>query len=262
MLFLLAACAVGPGQGFGELREATLAAALVPGAARDLGGGEILTQDGYAVRVDRFELTLGEVELLALSGGGGGGTFDPADPPEGYSLCHGGHCHAADGSLVDYADVEAAMAGGAASFAPVVTLPVEAAADLVGGAAYTLDVTGFDLLPAADITKLELGVSRIVLEGAVRHHPDDGWSAPLTVDLAASGALGAGLELPLARGEDPAIVLAISVEPDGTLFDGLDLAALEGAEGIVLDDLDDPGAVELAGAVLAVEPGVVVERSP
>lgn len=259
----LLGCAFTSGAGFGDLTEMTVRAALTPGAARDLGGGELLTQDGYAVRVDRFELTLGSVDLLALSGGGGGGgVFDPANPPEGYSLCHGGHCHSDEGALVDYADIEAELAGGAATFSAVVSLPVNAAADLVGGAVYTLDTSGAGLLPAADISKLELGVSNVWLEGVVRRHPDDGWSAPLVVDLPLAGALGVGFDLPLARGEDPTLRIDVDASPDGTLFDGTEFAARADADAITFDTLDDPDAAAFAAALLAVAPAVTVERTP
>jgi len=46
--------------------------------------------------------------------------FDPADPPEGYSLCHNGHCHADSGELVDYEDISAELAGGQTSAGGVV----------------------------------------------------------------------------------------------------------------------------------------------
>lgn len=261
LALLLIGCTFGPGQGFGELAAASLEARLEPGAARDLGGGELLTQDGYAVRLDTFALDLGALDLLSLSGGGGG-TFDPANPPEGYTLCHGGHCHSESGALVDYADIEAELAGGEASFSAVVSLPVEAEADLVAGSTFAFDTSGYALLPAADVSKLEVGVSGLRMTGTVRHHPDDGWSAPLSVDLPVSGAFGAGFDLPLDRDHDPVLTLAVALLPDGTLFDGIDLAALEGDGGIVLDSLDAPGAAELAAAVLAAEPVATVERSP
>lgn len=261
LLFLFSACTFAPGAGFGDLAEASLSAALVPGAARDLGGGEVLTQAGYAVRVDTFELDLGDLSLLALSGGGST-SFDPANPPEGYTLCHGGHCHADDGSLVDYADIEAELAGGTAAFQAVVTLPVAATADLVGGATFDLDTSAWHQLPAGDVSKLEIGASAVRIEGIVRRHPDDGWSAPLTVDLPLAGALGTGFDLPLARGEDPTISLGVAVEPDGTLFDALEFSALEGDEGVVLDSLDDEAGAALAATVLAVAPVVTVERTP
>lgn len=258
---LLLGCAFGPGQGFGELEAASLTAVFSPGAARDLGGGEVLSQDGYAVRVDTLALDLGDVELLALSGGGSA-TFDPANPPEGYTLCHGGHCHSESGALVDYADIEAELAGGAASFSAVVTLPVGEAADLLDGAVFDFDVAPYAYLPAADVSKVEVGVSALRLEGEVRRHPDDGWRAPITVALPLEGAFGAGFDLPLDRAHDPVVTLSIALAPDGTLFDGLDLAALATEDGVMLDDPDDPGAAELAAAVLATAPAATVERAP
>jgi hypothetical protein len=58
------------------------------------------------VSVEAVEFIAGETSALS---------FDPANPPPGYTLCHNGHCHAADGRLVDYADIAAELAGGATS---------------------------------------------------------------------------------------------------------------------------------------------------
>ncbi|MFN7143193.1 MAG: hypothetical protein ACK4YP_05410 [Myxococcota bacterium] len=259
MLLLLLGCATGPGAGFGEIATAELSAAFAPGEARDLGGGEVLTQDGYAVRVDRFVLTFDDLALLALSGGASGEAFDPADPPEGYTLCHNGECHREDGAIVPYAEVEAELAGGEATLAPVVTLPVDADADLLTGATFPLDTSAAALLPAANLSSLQLGVTHLVLEGAVRRQPDDGWTAPLGLDLAVDAALSAPLVLPLDRDHDPVLALDVAVAPDGSLFDGIDFAALV-EETAAEPDHDHLGEA-LTAALLAVEPVVTVERS-
>ncbi|MNS53348.1 hypothetical protein D3C72_861010 [compost metagenome] len=53
----------------------------------------------------------------------GSATFDPANPPPGYSLCHGGHCHRDDGALVDYADIPVGTGAAPASKRLMVLTP-------------------------------------------------------------------------------------------------------------------------------------------
>jgi len=74
---------------------------------RDRGDGWLALDSGFEVRIDSLELEIGD---LLVTSSQASADFDPANPPEGYSLCHNGHCHAADGSLVSYEDI-AAMVG-------------------------------------------------------------------------------------------------------------------------------------------------------
>lgn len=255
---LLLACTAEPGRGFGELGSATLDANFVPGEARDLGGGAVLTNLVYTVIPTAMTLELGTVSLLELQGGGGA-TFDPANPPEGYGLCHGGHCHRDDGALISYADVEAELAGGDATFVAVATLPVDSTVDLLGGAHLELTPDSA-ILPEADISKLTLGVGTFHLEGSVED--GDGGVWPLTVELPLGGQLGAGLDLPLARDLDPVVHLSLTLEPGGTLFDDLDFAALAADSAVILDDPDTDAALTLSSAWLAVEPVPTFNREP
>ena len=137
LLLLLAGCAFGPGDPFAVLSPEVDARWTVPDE-RVRPDGFALLASNYEVRLTRAELTVERAALRSLSAGGGassGGSFDPANPPAGYSLCHGGHCHRDDGALVPYAEVEAAMSGGggSATFVEVVGLPVQRAVDLLSG---------------------------------------------------------------------------------------------------------------------------------
>lgn len=49
------------------------------------------------------------VESVSTSSGGSGGSFSPSNPPDGYTLCHNGHCHSEEGELVSYEDVRAEL---------------------------------------------------------------------------------------------------------------------------------------------------------
>jgi len=258
MLLLAVGCTFAPGAGFGELHEVTLEARFDAGAARDLGDGAFLTDGAYAVTVESMRWELGTIELLELSGGGSA-TFDPADPPDGYGLCHGGHCHHESGALVDYADIEAELAGGGARFVPVATIPVDLEVDLLDGAALVL-VPDDPLLPAAEVSKLTLGAARFQMTGAVDDGADGSW--PLTVDLPLDVTLGVGLDLPLDRGHEPTVTLDLALTPSGTLLDELDLAALVAEDAIRLDDVDAAVAAPLVARLQGLEPLPTLTRSP
>lgn len=214
MILLLAGCAFGPGTGFATLRGAELVAAFVPGEARDLGGDVVLTDQGFEVRLDRFEVDADGIELLELEGGVAG-AFDPADPPPGYSLCHGGHCHADDGALVSYAEIEAELAGDGAALVPIVSFPLDGL-DLLAGVEAELRPRPGPELPEARITIVRLLASAVRLEGEVAG------VGPLVVDLPL-GPVDGGTELVVDRSAPAALRLAIGWTVDGTLLDGIDL---------------------------------------
>lgn len=127
-LLVLSACAAGDGTAWGvwspELRvqhDAT---------DRVTSSGALVTVERLEVQVDALSIELGALALT--TGGGGASAFDPASPPEGYGLCHAGHCHADDGSLVPYETIAAELGEGTpsapAAVAPVaLTVPLDAA---------------------------------------------------------------------------------------------------------------------------------------
>ena len=222
---LLAGCARGPGDPMGVL-EAELEAALVIPDDRDLGGGWQRLDSGFEVRIEELVLEAGPLELVAL--GEGSAAFDPADPPPGYSNCHGGHCHADDGRLISYEEIAAELGGGAGPQV-VLALPV-GELDLAAGAARPLDCAGPCDLPRADIGLLRLPVLHLEGRGQVR----DGAAEP-RLDGEVPWTLALDLEhheprpaladrdivLEVDRDEDPAISLRVSLALSGALFEHL-----------------------------------------
>jgi hypothetical protein len=257
VILLVVGCTFSEGRGWGSIEAATFEAAFVPGEARDLGDGRVLTDLGYEVDLETFEVAFGELALLELQGGGNA-TFDPANPPPGYTLCHGGHCHSETGELVDYADVEAELAGDDATFEAVAAIPVETAADLLVPDLLELSV-GSDDLPSADVSRLEVSVGDVALTGTVTDGAE--WSASVVISLDVGGALHAGVELPFDRDHDPAVDLDVAVVADGTLFDGLDFPTLASGDTVSLDDLTDPGAETFVASFLSIEPTVTIHRN-
>ncbi len=256
LLALLAGCTFAPGGGWVTLERATLDAALVPGEARDLGEDRVLSDLAWTVQLHSLWLELGEVELQELQGGLGA-SFDPADPPAGYSLCHGGHCHASDGSLVSYAEIEAELAGGGASWQTVVWLPVERELDLLGGEVLELDVLPSPELPMADLGRLGVAATRLELEASASVEGSD--EVQLMVDLPLGGAFSADLDLRVDRDQSPRIQLDLTLEPGGTLFDGLDFANLATDGVLEITSSDDPGAEALTAALLSTVPDAILD---
>lgn len=254
VLALGAGCTLQPGTGFSTLEQATLRAALEPGPARDLGEGTVLTDRAYEVTVDRARLAVGAAHLLELQGAEAV-AFDPADPPEDYTLCHGGHCHHEDGRLVPYAEIQAELAGGDATFVPIVSLIADDTYDLAAGERADLAVEPSPLLPRAHLSLLELELESVELAGSVTAGDLGEQVVPLTVALPLDTTASAGIDLVVDRSLAPRIAVRLEHVLDGTLFDDLDFAALVDGGAVVLDTPDDPGAAVLADHLLAHHPG-------
>lgn len=259
---LLAGCTFQAGEGFGRIAAADLDLAFEPGAARDLGDGAVLTDQGYTVALTELTLSVGRVELQELQGAVGV-VFDPANPPDGYSLCHGGHCHADDGALVPYEDVIAELSGGTAEYVTVTGADLDREVDLLGGDQQAL---AFDqaFLPQADLSRFLLTASRLTATAQVT---SDALTAPvpLRVDLAFDDGFSTTIDLPVDRDHDPAITLSAAVLPDGTLFDDIDFDGLpvEADGSIVLDDALDGGAGQSVFAALVSSlPAITITRTP
>jgi hypothetical protein len=249
---MLAGCTFEDGEGFATLESATFSARFEPGPARDAGEGAILTSLGYRVVLSELSLEAGVIELLALQGASDpGAAFDPADPPPGYSLCHGGHCHADDGRLVDYADIEAELAGGAARFEPLVTLPVARRVDVLARPSLALDqVLPSRELPQANVSKLSLEVGALEIAGEVSGGALGAATASLVVSLDAGAVIGTGFPLVIDRDEPGAFSLSTALELDATLLDGVELATGVVDSRIAITDPEAPAAIALTSWLL------------
>lgn len=116
-------CTLLAGQPWGQA-ELSLAVELDIDDSRLTDEGWLKTSDDFAIDLTQLDVGVTGLRLLSADGdtpsrGASGEVFDPASPPPGYSLCHNGHCHADDGRLVDYEDIEAELAGGGVTTGPV-----------------------------------------------------------------------------------------------------------------------------------------------
>jgi hypothetical protein len=245
-VILFLACTFEPGTGFATLAGADVEAALVPGEARDLGGGAVLTDLGYHVaieelRIDGLVLALEELQ-------GGSVEFDPANPPPGYTLCHGGHCHAEDGSLVDYADVEAELAGDDAEFVPIASLAYAQTFDLLAPeVAHTDEVTPSPELELASVSRASLtpGPLTVVATASEGQLSDD---RPFAIEVVPE-PFTTGFDLEIDRSAPESFALDAALVVDGTLFDAIDFASV----------LDDALTAQLVENLAAVSPVIELE---
>jgi hypothetical protein len=108
---LAGGCAFVAGNPWGDI-DVALAAGFAPGPLRIDEEGRLKTAQSYAIAIDELEATFAAITIQQADPAKKALSFDPARPPPGFSLCHGGHCHADDGRLVPYAEVEASIVGG------------------------------------------------------------------------------------------------------------------------------------------------------
>jgi hypothetical protein len=274
-LFPLAAggCAFGSGDAFADL-SASLDAELVALPDRDVGEGWQKLSNDYEVRFTRAAIAVESIDLLDAGGGGGGdgATFDPANPPPGYSLCHNGHCHADDGRLVSYEEIAAELAGGGSGPSTVVSLTGADDLDLLAGASVDLDCDPGCGLPQATIARASLVPAQLALEATVR----DGRQPPrlegeleLRAELPAAGAdepvppsFDAAVDLPADREHEPDVTLSMRVEASAALLDGIDMAELTAADGVIdlVADENEDGLVQFMENLAELELGAEVSR--
>ncbi|MCK6524948.1 hypothetical protein L6R49_26390 [Myxococcota bacterium] len=262
----LGACTFTPGNaGFATLESAQLSAAHAPGEARDLGDDGLLTSEGYAVKLSALTLTVGSIHLDELQGASDV-SFDPANPPEGYGLCHGDHCHADTGELVSYAEIIAELAGEDAALVPVVSLAVNDTLDLLAGEDRALtEMSPSADLPMVDILQARLEVTTLRLQGVATpwDEPEAG-SWELDLNLPVSAPLTAALDLSVDRDVAPALAFHLDLLADGTLLDELDLGALAAGGVWTVTEADPtlPGIDTLLDNLSRQTPSAFIEPQP
>jgi hypothetical protein len=237
------ACAFGDGEPYGQVTGA-LTGGYELRDDRDVGEDDwqkLVSE--LEIVVDDARLTVEVVELVGASediAAVTGAVFDPANPPPGFTLCHNGHCHSDSGDLVDYADIEAQLAGGGSTGATTALAMAGGEHDLLAGA--TLPLSCDDcLLDAGRVSRVRLTASRLELAGRIR----DGLGTPrfdgshsfeasvgllsLAGDPDVPGALEQSVSLPLGDEHASAIALQLRLDVSAALFDGLDPVAIAAA---------------------------------
>ena len=226
LLPVLSGC-LGDGLPWGQL-EASMTASFAPSSGRLDDQGRLKTADNYVV--DNLKVSLGfDAFSLVLAAQGAAG-FDPANPPEGYSLCHNGHCHSDSGALVDYEDIALEMAGGSGGARVVVGLDTEPRqlTDTAAAVAITPCDPSPCEVPLGELAGLEINIASIsisgtaydTLTGDAARLTDEGYSFDVAVPL--TTALTAEIEGSIGPGQPVGLNLAIDFEFPPAVFDDID----------------------------------------
>jgi hypothetical protein len=250
-------CTFAPGAAFTRVEGGTLDVVWEPGA-RAVDGATFLTAGGLAVTVEQLSLDVEALTLLELEGADDV-TFDPANPPPGYTFCHADHCHREDGALISYAEIRAELAGGDATFTELLTFGLDATADLRSPTRLALGAPapGPDL-GLVTLTQAALSLGAFSLEGLAApwagagdalpaERPD---ARPVRVALSLGAPLTRGLGLEVSRTGPAVQRVEAVVTVDATFLDGLSPADLPADGALALTDLADPRAAAVRDAVL------------
>ncbi|MFZ9888224.1 MAG: hypothetical protein ACO3JL_12050 [Myxococcota bacterium] len=219
-------CTFVVGEPWGSLSVAATAA-FVPADARLTEDGQFKTARDYALSLEEVTAQFAALRLR-LSTGESAVSFDPRAPPPGYSLCHGGHCHASDGRLVDYAEIESEISGA--------TAPPELPIAIVDDAlALTATPVPLAFLTCTDGCPLERGaidevsleITSLTVRGRVfdlrtselARLPVDG--LPVLLRLEGPVSPSVPVDIPLDGTEPGAVHLEASYALPGDLFDEL-----------------------------------------
>ncbi|MDQ3264202.1 MAG: hypothetical protein M3Y59_11155 [Myxococcota bacterium] len=247
---LLSGCALGPGQPFAILHPSFSAALEVP-EGRDAGDGWQRLDTSYQVKFTNLELVFAPLQLQEV-GASGPITFDPGNPPPGYTVCHNGHCDREDGALVPYAEVQAELNGGAGGPRTVVSLPV-GTVDLLSGGERPLECQPSCDLPFTELTRALAPVIRVRMAGLLRDGAvpariaETSWT--LETDLQAAPVTLSGELSLIASNEHPLHAeLLVAAPLSGRLWDGIDAATLQPAAGPV--DLNIEANADVREALL------------
>lgn len=220
-VMLSAGCAFGPGEPFATLTPSLNAQLHLPPGR---GNPSPLAND-YVVHITRFDVRYTEARLIQLGDTSASG-FDPANPPDGYTICHNGHCDREDGALISYQEVAAGLPGGAGS--------TELAHVVVGtanqlGEVRPLECEGSCELAASTVNTVKLGVANLTIEGEVHDarlvKRFDG-VRPFVIDYVAPAdtELSADVDIDVTRHSSPKVALELQPLLGPALLDNIEFS--------------------------------------
>jgi len=224
-------CAFSEGDPWG-LAEVTFEAYMAPPPSRLTDEGHLKTSSSYAIQIDSLMVAFDAVTLRIA--GAQTATFDPADPPPGYSLCHNGHCHKDDGTLPTYEEIiaELGIQGGGGAVAIPVAIP-ELAISATPTAVTLGDCPNGCTMERASLTGIEVLVKTVTLKGRVFDQlppetarlPAEGVAVDLTLPL--DLRLFNPVDVSFAPGERVGARFPIVLSIPPTVLDGVDWALPE-----------------------------------
>lgn len=255
----LAGCAFGDGDPY-AVAAIDLRGQYVPLKDRDRPDGFQRLSNDYEIRVERMRWDVSRVELVAEGGEhgetGATGSFDPANPPEGYGLCHNGHCHSEDGRLVPYEEIAAEAGQTTTESVTALSLPV-GAVDFLRSGSVDIACDPSCALEEGHLEAVHLWVQSVRIEATVRdtratERIDGEVSFAATLDLAADattlGRFDASLHEAVGDDEPAGLEVSLALAVDARVFDGIDFAAT-GATLTEGDPEDDEARAQLTSAL-------------
>lgn len=239
LLLSLSACTTDDGRPWGEIRPTLV---VEQDFTEQLQHGALRSNEGFLIEIEELALVLEAFEL-ALADGSAPTSFDPSNPPDGYSLCHNGHCHHADGRLVSYEEIVQELAGDTGASAQKVRLFPENSVVEVTATPHPLALEGCEgcTLDRGDIRGARLYVDELELKLHVRDErtgddarlPAEG--VQVIADLHVHAAVFSLLELSFGPGHKPFVNLEWVTYVMGTLFDDIAWDQLLEADQLSVD---------------------------
>ena len=208
--------------------ETSMEARFDPSEGRLDEQGRLKTSQSYVVALDEITVSFDAFSIVLASTGSA--SFDPSNPPAGYSLCHNGHCHSDSGALVDYETIALEMANGTGGARFSVGLDSKSwtlTTEEVSVGVSPCDPSPCEL-PRGELAGLELSMGTLTLRGTAHDTltgdaarlPEEGWSfevsEPITVPLVTQ------LEGTIGPGEPVGVYLGVTFEFPPEIFDDID----------------------------------------
>ncbi|MBM65234.1 MAG: hypothetical protein CMH55_03250 [Myxococcales bacterium] len=254
MICSLAGC-LGPGQPWGTL-EATMQASFDPSEGRKDGNGRLKTTANYAVALENVAVSFDAFTVVLAAAGAA--SFDPGNPPEGYSLCHNGHCHADSGELVDYEVIALEMVGGSGGARVAVALdadPMTLGEEKLNVPIVPCEPSPCEV-PKGELAGLELTVGSLTVQGTAydglsggsARLPEEGYYFNVTVPIPQALNSQPQLDGSIGPGEPVGLQLAIDFELPSALFDDIEFGTAPPADAaewqeVLSAALNDHGAL-------------------
>ncbi|MCA9564849.1 MAG: hypothetical protein KC561_15235 [Myxococcales bacterium] len=258
-------CAFSDGQPWGEAEFSLLLSRGFDDRLND--EGQVRTVANYSITVDELELHVSSVSLESVAGESNGAAFDPANPPEGYSLCHNGHCHADDGSLPTYEEVALQLGESSGGAKTVYFVPVDFSASLSPSESLALTDCGEacylepgSLLSAsASVDRLRVtGRAYDQLTGDAARLPTDGVEFVATLGI--DQTFTALIDGTVGDGQPLRVGVALELSIQGNLFDEVDWSSFSGDSPLDLSTNDDFASAIEAGLMEAGDLNATITR--
>ncbi len=222
-------CAFSDGQPWGEA-ELSLQVRFDPPSSRLTSDGRLITAKSFEVELDSMAVRFDAMAVRMA--GAGSAEFDPANPPEGYSLCHNGHCHSASGELVGYEDIILEQSGGGFSITQAasddaVVLTSQSATVALG------ECSNDCRLEQGDLSAVEVGIALLDIRGRIfdatdaERVPEAGLD--FTMAVAPASPLAEPIHAVVANGRQVGVRVAVDLYVTEKLFDDLLWVVPDGA---------------------------------